>query len=77
MALWAAGHIAYAMIALLASVITLGYMLYFQRQIFFGKLKAGLENIKEAPAGLLAPQVMLAAVIVFVGLIFPVAMKWK
>lgn len=76
-ALWSSGNVAYALIALLAGIITLGYFLYLQRRVFFGKLQAGLENIKEAPAGLLAPQVILAAIILFVGLIFPVVMKWK
>jgi multicomponent Na+:H+ antiporter subunit D len=77
MALWGAGNIVYGTIALFAGVLTLGYLLYFQRLMFFGKLRAGLEDIKEAPVGLLVPQVALAAVILFLGIFFPLVMKWK
>jgi formate hydrogenlyase subunit 3/multisubunit Na+/H+ antiporter MnhD subunit len=76
-ALWNAGNIVYASIAVLASVITLGYLLHLQRQVFFGKLRAGLENIKEADSGLLLPQIILAIIIVGVGILGPWILKWK
>jgi len=75
-ALWKAGNTTYAGIALLASIITLGYLLYLQRKVFFGKLEAGLENVKEVEFGLLLPQVLLAAIIIVVGLTFPFILKW-
>ncbi len=76
-ALWNAGNIIYASIALLASIITLGYLLYLQRQVFFGKLKADLESIKEVGFDLLLPQVILAMIIVAVGLFAPWILKWR
>lgn len=76
-ALWKASHFVYAGIAAFASVITLGYFLHLQRQVFFGKLKAGLEKIEEADFSLALPQVILAIIIVVAGLVFPWVLKWK
>jgi len=71
MALWIAGFRAYAIIAVLASVLTLGYFLTLQRNIFFGKLGEGLAEVKEGGLGLLFPALILAAIIVGTGLFFP------
>jgi multicomponent Na+:H+ antiporter subunit D len=71
MALWFSGHFAYAIIAVLASVLTLGYMLSLQNRVFFGKLRPELENVKEASFGLLFPMIILAGIIVGVGALFP------
>ncbi|MFA4905705.1 MAG: proton-conducting transporter membrane subunit [Candidatus Margulisiibacteriota bacterium] len=71
LALWLSGHYFYAVIAVLASVLTLGYFLYFQRSVFFGRVPEGLKDIKEAGLGLLLPVVALSAVTVGVGLLFP------
>lgn len=76
-ALWNAGNIVYASIAILASVITLSYLLHLQRQVFFGKIRAGLENIKEADFDLLLPQIILAIIIVVVGILGPWILKWR
>lgn len=70
-ALWQAGRYAYSAIAVFASVITLGYLLTMQRKVFFGKLSAGLDNIKEAGFGIIAPSIVLASIIVLTGLFFP------
>ena len=70
-ALVQAGHYGYAGIALLASVITLGYFLLMQRQVFFGQLLPSLENVKEASIGLVLPAIVLAVITVGVGLFFP------
>lgn len=75
LALWGAGEHGYAGFALLASVLTLGYMLVMQRNVFFGKLKQGLEDVKEAGAGYIIPQVVLAAIIIAAGLAFPVVLS--
>jgi proton-translocating NADH-quinone oxidoreductase chain N len=76
-ALWNSGNIIYASIAILASVITLGYLLYLQRQVFFGKLNAGLEGIKEVGIDLLAPQLILTIIIVVVGVFTPWILKCR
>jgi len=70
-ALWQAGFHGYAGLALLASVLTLGYFLILQGRVFFGNLPDHLAEVKEARAGLLAPAVFFAALMVVVGLYFP------
>jgi len=76
-ALWQAGNFGYAAFALLASIITLAYFLSMQRKVFFGKLKAGLENIKESSIGLIVSQAALAIITLGVGLIFPLVISWR
>ena len=70
-ALWQAGRYAYSAIAIFAGVITLGYLLTMQRKVFFGKLSAGLENIKEAGFGIIMPSIVLALIIILTGIFFP------
>lgn len=74
-ALWMAGHKAYAAAALLASVFTLGYLLSMQRRVFFGKLKEGLENVTEAGSPIVVSQLILAALTVGIGVAFPFMMN--
>lgn len=71
LAAWSGGYYIYSVIALLASILTLGYFLILQRKVFFGKLAAGLENIKEANFGLSFPAILLAAITIILGLAFP------
>ena len=70
-ALWQAGHIAYAAIAVLASILTLAYLLMLQRKVFFGKLAAGLDDIREPGGGIVTISVALAAITVAAGICFP------
>jgi proton-translocating NADH-quinone oxidoreductase chain N len=70
-ALWQSGNYTYAFIAILASVITLGYLLLMQRKVFFGILPEKWNNVKEAGIGIVLPAVALALIIVGVGLCFP------
>ncbi len=69
--LWQGGDYAYAVIAALASVLTLAYFLVMQRKVFFGKVRAGLEQVTEAGAGLLVPAIILALLTVALGVFFP------
>ena len=71
-ALWMSSNYAYAVIAVAASALTLAYFLSMQRRVFFGKVAEGLENIKEAPGGLVFVSIALAAITIGVGLAFPV-----
>lgn len=71
MALWLAGLRVYAVIAILASVLTLAYFLSLQRSVFFGKLNENLSEVKEAGFGLSFTAVMLSAIIVGAGVFFP------
>jgi multicomponent Na+:H+ antiporter subunit D len=70
-ALWSAGYYVTAIIAIVASVITLGYLLLFQRNVFFGKLREGFDSIREAPAGVIVVSVVLAVICVIAAIVFP------
>ena len=71
-ALWQAGLVAYAIIAILISVLTLAYMLSMQRKVFFGQLREGFQEVREARMGLLVPAIILAAITLATGIIVPV-----
>lgn len=74
-ALWSAAQYTYAVVALLASILTLAYFLSMQRRVFFGKIRPGLENVSEAELGLAFPQIVLAVIVVGVGIFFPVVLN--
>jgi proton-translocating NADH-quinone oxidoreductase chain N len=71
MALWAAGHYAYAVIAVAASILTLAYFLPLQRQVFQGIDKEEFAAVREAGAGVLLPACVLSAITVALGLWLP------
>ena len=70
-ALWTSGHYGYAFLAVLASLLTLAYMLGMQRRIFFGELKDGFDNITEAGFWILLPTIILSAIVVAGGILLP------
>jgi multicomponent Na+:H+ antiporter subunit D len=59
-----------AVIAVLASVLTLWYYLILQRKAFFGKLAERWTNVKEAPFWMTAATVALALLVLGVGILF-------
>lgn len=71
LALWEAGLHGYAVTALLFSVVTLAYFMIMQRKVFFGKKSPAAQNSPEVSAPLLAPVVLMSAIIVALGLLFP------
>jgi len=71
LALWESGFKTYAVLALLFSIVTLAYFLIMQKKVFFGAKTAVSERTKEVSAALLAPVVLMCAIIVGVGLLFP------
>ena len=71
LALWESGFKTYAVLALLFSIVTLGYFLLMQKNIFFGKKTPVSERSREVSAVLLAPVLVMSAVIVTAGLLFP------
>jgi multicomponent Na+:H+ antiporter subunit D len=75
-ALWEAGQHAFAAIALGASLLTLAYFLIMQHNVFFGKLREGLEGIREGGARYTAPALILAGVTILVGVLFPIVMNY-
>jgi multicomponent Na+:H+ antiporter subunit D len=70
-ALWQCNHRGYAIVAILASIITLAYLLSIQRKVFFGILPDKLQHIKEAGIGIILPAAVLAGIILGIGLFFP------
>jgi multicomponent Na+:H+ antiporter subunit D len=70
-ALFISGNYIYAVIAVLASVLTLAYFLSLQRRVFFGKITQEMAAVAEAGAGLLFPAVALSSITVALGLVFP------
>lgn len=74
-ALWQSGYVAFSVIAVLASVLTLAYMLSMQRRVFFGKIAEGLENVREANFGFSAVSIALSIITIAAGLLFPLIFK--
>lgn len=71
LALWESGFKTYAVLTLLFSVVTLACFLLMQKKIFFGKKTPVSERSREVSAVLLAPVLVMSAVIVAAGLLFP------
>ncbi|OGR42172.1 MAG: hypothetical protein A2X35_06830 [Elusimicrobia bacterium GWA2_61_42] len=71
LALWESGLKTYAVLALLFSIVTLAYFMMMQKKVFFGKKTAAAESSPEVSAPLLAPVVLMSALIVALGLLFP------
>lgn len=74
-ALWSSGYHFYAILAVFTSVVTLAYLLYLQRQVFFGKVREGLEGIKEVSPLLYGPAILMAVTAVAGGLFYPVIIR--
>lgn len=70
-AVWVAGYRTYAVVAVLAGLITCAYFLSMQRRVFFGTLVEKLNSIKEANVAILIPEVVLALITIGVGVFFP------
>ncbi len=70
-ALWTAGQVVFAVIAVLTSLVTLAYFLSLQRKVFFGTLLPEWGAVREAGPAYLVPALALAAITVAVGLGFP------
>jgi NADH-quinone oxidoreductase subunit M len=67
---FSAGNYLLATLGVIGSALTAGYILWFVKRVFFGELKPGLEDVKEAPAIMLVPMAILAFFAVILG-IFP------
>ena len=74
-AAWQTGAYAYAVIALLSSILTLAYFLKLQKQVFFGELAEGLENVTEANSGYKCASIILSAITIIIGVLFPFIAK--
>jgi multicomponent Na+:H+ antiporter subunit D len=74
-ALIEAGHPVFALIAILASVLTLWYYLLIQRRAFFGKLNERWQSVREAPFWMTAATVILALICIAVGVFFAATIR--
>jgi multicomponent Na+:H+ antiporter subunit D len=75
LALWNAEEYGFAVVAILASLVTLAYFLSLQRRVFFGKTHPKWAHVKEAAPGLLVPVVALALITIALGIGFPFALR--
>lgn len=66
----AAGQTTVAVLAILVSIFTLGYFLIIQRKVFFGKLNAKWQDIREAPFAMSCAVILLAAACLLSGVFF-------
>ena len=66
----AAGQYTVAVLLVCVSVFTLGYFLLLQRRVFFGKLNAKWQDIREAPLAMSVAVIFLAAQCLLVGVFF-------
>lgn len=77
MALIQAKEFGYALVAILASILTLWYYLLIQRRAFFGRVAEKWSQVKEAPFWMSAANVVLALVCILAGLFFtPIFKTW-
>ncbi len=57
-----------ALVAIVMTVLTVGYSLWTVRRIFFGPLAEGMEGVKEAPPLMLVPIIAFALIAVVIGI---------
>jgi len=76
LALWTAGLQGYAILAVLASLLTMAYFVTLQKKVFFGELSGSVENVSEAPKSLTGTAVVLGGITIVVGLLFPLVLKY-
>ncbi len=69
-ALFQSGNNVIAFIALLVSVVTLGYFLVFHKKALFGRLEEKFAGVRETSFAVCLPAVLLAVIAVFSGLFF-------
>lgn len=75
MAVWRVSP-ALALAALAASILTLTYFLIMQKKVFFGKPEGAMADATEAGRWTVTAEVLLAAVNVSVGLLFPLVLTY-
>ncbi len=60
-------QLAVAVVAIIMTVLTVGYSLWTVRRVFFGPLAEGMEEVKEANQLYLAPMIVFALMAVIIG----------
>jgi len=57
-----------ALVAILSTALTIGYMMWTMRRIFYGPIPAHLEDVKEASPLMTIPMMLLCALSILIGL---------
>ena len=76
MALWNNNSRVFAGIALFSSILTAAYFLRMQKKVFFGKLSDKYATLKEAGGSIKFAEIMLTAVMIAVGIGFPLVLLY-
>ncbi len=71
LALWQNGQTWLAGAALLASILTSGYLIRMQKRVFFGRIRESLTNVKEIGGTVLAAELLLTALTLAIGCAYP------
>jgi multicomponent Na+:H+ antiporter subunit D len=58
-------HFGYAGLAILGAILTISYLMRFQKHVFFGRLKEELKKTLEVPLLMKLPMILLALICVF------------
>jgi multicomponent Na+:H+ antiporter subunit D len=58
------GRFGYATLAVFGAILTISYLMKFQKYVFFGNLKEKLENTVEVPFLMKLPMILLALICV-------------
>jgi NADH-quinone oxidoreductase subunit M len=61
-------RLALSFLGVVSTAITAGYCLWAVKRIFFGKLPDELSNVTEAPATVVGPMIVLAAISIVLGI---------
>jgi NADH:ubiquinone oxidoreductase subunit 4 (subunit M) len=61
-------QLVFAMIAIIMTVLTVGYSLWTVRRIFFGPLPDHLKDVKEAPLIMTGPLLVFAIITIVIGI---------
>jgi multicomponent Na+:H+ antiporter subunit D len=72
----ASGHYIYAALAVLVSILTLGYLLRSQGKVFLGELSDERAKVSEPPRLMRGVLIILSCVCVLTGLLFPYVLRF-
>ncbi len=71
LALWKSEHEGFACLAVVSSILTLGYFMVVQHRAFFGKPSPDVSSAKESGPGYVIPALVFAFITVAIGAFFP------
>jgi len=66
-----AGYVGLGVVGAVGAILTVASFLKYEKGVFFGALPEALQNVKESPASMWVPMVVLAVACLALGLAFP------